>query len=177
MCYSRGEGFEKMSNAIDSWRMEQEKPEAERLSLKMFAKACGIPFSTLQGHITSDESKRIKLGSNVGRPSIIGSAEEAYIADALMRDGRAHEGVGVSEAADILERMMPHCSRRQLERALRHMARKYTSSSRQSTEPQELMLINGGISAAEQQCRWYKVNSFPWFHCGIIPFSSTNRST
>ena len=65
--YSKGEGLMKMTNA----------------------EVHGIPFTTLKTHITPNDSKRIKLGSGVGRKPILG------IVDVLIRKDRANEGASV----------------------------------------------------------------------------------
>jgi len=76
MNYSRGEGLAKMDTAVTAWESEQQKPAGERTSLKKFSREWDIPYSTLQGHLTSNDSKRIKLGSSVGKSPIIGREEE-----------------------------------------------------------------------------------------------------
>ena len=54
-----------------------------------------IPFTTLQTHITPNDSKRIKLGSGVGRKPILDDQREAIIVDVLIRKDRANEGASV----------------------------------------------------------------------------------
>ena len=49
------------------------------------AEVHGIPFTTLQTHITPNDSKRIKLGSGVGRKPILDDQREAIIVDVLIR--------------------------------------------------------------------------------------------
>ena len=44
-----------------------------------------IPFTTLQTHIAPNVSKRIKLGSGVGRKPILDDQQEANIFDVLIR--------------------------------------------------------------------------------------------
>ena len=95
MSYSSGEGLEKMTGAVKAWEDEQRKPAEQQMSMKKFAKAWEIPFSTLQNHVCPDDSKRIKLGSSVGKTPIIGSAEQKVIVDVLIRKDRANKGVGV----------------------------------------------------------------------------------
>ena len=59
------------------------------MSMHLFAEVHDIPFTTLQTHITPNDSKRIKLGSGVGRKPILG------IVDVLIRKDRANEGASV----------------------------------------------------------------------------------
>ena len=59
--YSKGEGLMKMTNA----------------------EMHGIPFTALQTHITPNDSKRIKLGSGVGRKPVLDDQREAIIFDML----------------------------------------------------------------------------------------------
>ena len=158
MSYSSGEGLEKMTGAVKAWEDEQRKPAEQQMSMKKFAKAWEIPFSTLQNHVCPDDSKRIKLGSSVGKTPIIGSAEKKVIVDVLIRKDRANEGVGVDGAVDILEQMLPNCSRKQLDGAFRRTVR-----------PQNKEYLTGSVSAQKtttqrsaitvaQQWRWHKVN-------------------
>jgi hypothetical protein len=51
MSYSSGEGLEKMTGAVKAWEDEQRKPAEQQMSMKKFAKAWEIPFSTLQNHV------------------------------------------------------------------------------------------------------------------------------
>ena len=53
------------------------------------AEVHGIPFTTLQTHITPNDSKCIKLVSGVGRKPILG------IVDMPIRKDRANEGASV----------------------------------------------------------------------------------
>ena len=75
--------------------------------MTFFAEERGIPFSTLQEHVTLSNSKRIKLGASVGRKPIIGPDTQAVITDVLIRLDRANQGKGVREAVDLLETMQP----------------------------------------------------------------------
>ena len=81
------------------------------------AEVHGIPFTTLQTHITPNDSKRIKLVSGVGRKPILDDQREAIIVDVLIRKDRANEGAIVDEAADILEQMCPEYYPKQLDHA------------------------------------------------------------
>jgi hypothetical protein len=59
--YSKGEGLMKITNA----------------------EVHDIPFTALQTHITPNDSKRIKLGSGVGRKPVLDDQREAIIFDML----------------------------------------------------------------------------------------------
>jgi hypothetical protein len=109
--YSKGEGLMKMTNAIASWKVEQLKTPEARMSMHVFAEVHNISFTTLQTQIAPDDSKRIKLGSGVGKKPILDDQREAIIVDVLMRKDRANEGASVDEAAEILEQMCPEYSR------------------------------------------------------------------
>ena len=67
--------------------------------MTFFAKQRGILFSTLQGHVTPSDSKRIKLGASVGRKPIIILGNQAVITDVLISLDRANQGKGVREAS------------------------------------------------------------------------------
>ena len=123
MNYSSGDGLAKMMSATIAWSQEQQKPADERKSLKIFARDWGIPYSTLQGYLTVNDSKRIKLGSSVGKSPIIGSEEERAIVDFLIRKNQANEGLNVGEAVDVLKQLMPHCTREQLDNSFRRYLR------------------------------------------------------
>jgi hypothetical protein len=83
--YSKGEGLMKMTNAIAAWKVEQPKTPEARMSMHFFAELHDIPLTTLQTHITPNDSKHIKLGSGVGRKSILDDQREAIIVDVLIR--------------------------------------------------------------------------------------------
>jgi len=74
-----------------------------------------IPFTTLQTHITPNESKRIKLGSGVVRKPIPDDQRETIIVDVPIRMDRANESASVGDAVDILKQMCPKYSHKQLE--------------------------------------------------------------
>jgi hypothetical protein len=58
-------------------------------------------------HITTDDSKRIKLGSGVGAKRIIDLSTTDVIVDVLVRKDRANQGAGVGEALDSLSKCAP----------------------------------------------------------------------
>ena len=78
----------------------------------MFAELHNIPFSTIQMHVTTDDSKRIKLGSGVGTKRIVDQRTTDIIVDMLIRKDRANQGAGVGEALDLLEQMCPRAPAR-----------------------------------------------------------------
>ena len=121
--WSKGEGLKAMTDAVAEWEQEQKKTEKERTSLRFLAEQRNIPYTTLQTHITSNDAKRIKLGSSVGRKSIIGCASAEILVDVLVRKDRANQGVGVSGAVDILEQMHPEYTRKQLDQSFRRTVR------------------------------------------------------
>ena len=65
--WSKGEGFQRMTEAVSVWNEELSKPENERLAMRLFAEKSQIPYATFQEHVTKNEAKRIKLGNGVGR--------------------------------------------------------------------------------------------------------------
>ena len=105
--WSKGEGLRKMTDAIADWKPELQKPEDKRMSLHLFAEVYNIPYTTLQTHITTDDSKRIKLGSGVGVKRIIDLSSTDIIVDVLVRKDRANQGAGVGEALDSLSKCAP----------------------------------------------------------------------
>jgi len=107
MSYYSGEGLEEMADAVKAWEGEQRKPAEQQMSMKKVAKVREIPFSTLQNHVCPGDSKRIMLGSSVGKTPIISSVDQKIIVDVHIRKDRANEGVGVDGAVDIPEQMLP----------------------------------------------------------------------
>jgi hypothetical protein len=123
----------------------------------LFAEVHGIPFTTLQTHITPNESKRIKIGSGVGRNSILDDQREAIIVDVPIRKDRAKEGASVGEAVDILEKICPEYSRKQLDQAFRHTV--WPQYSEHVTDPVAVQATTAKLTAITpaQQWRWHKV--------------------
>ena len=99
------------------------KPEADQISMTFFAEQRGIPLSTLHGHVTPFDSKRIKLGASVGRKPIISLGNQAVITDVLIRHDRANHGKGVMDAVGLLDTMQPEFKRTQLEGSFRRTVR------------------------------------------------------
>ena len=79
-----------MTDAIADWLPELQKSEDKRMSLHLFAEVHNIPYTTLQTHITTDDSKRIRLGSGVGAKRIIDLSTTDVIVDVLVRKDRAN---------------------------------------------------------------------------------------
>ena len=106
-----------------SVKPKAKKPKATRTGnskgkglMKMaIAEVHDIPFTTLQTHITPNESKRIKLGSGVVRKPIPDDQRETIIVDVPIRMDRANESASVGDAVDILKQMCPKYSHKQLE--------------------------------------------------------------
>jgi hypothetical protein len=133
--YSKGEGLMKMTNA----------------------EVHDIPFTTLQTHIIPNDSKRIKLGSGVGRKPILDDQREAIIVDVLIRKDRANEGTSVGEAVDIFEQMCPEYLRKQLDQAFRRTVR--PQYSERMTDPFAVQATTNKRTTITpaQQWRWHKV--------------------
>ena len=129
MSYAKGEGLQKMTEALAAWDQELLKPKESRMSIHAFAKEFKIPFTTLQMHVTTDESKRIKLGNGVGRKCIIGAEQQDAIVDMFVHKDRTNEAVNVSGALDLLEQMCPESSRKQLDQSLRRTVLAKVSSA------------------------------------------------
>ena len=155
MSYCSGKGLEKMTKVFTAWEDNQKNPEGERKSMKTFAKVWETLFFTLQTHITSVHSKRIKIGSGVGRAPIIGKAEGRIIADVLIRKDRANQGVGVSGAVDILEQMMPQYSRKQLDASFRDTVRPKFAAELTNPAVVQPTTIKRTAITVEQQWRWH----------------------
>jgi hypothetical protein len=137
--------------------VEQLKTPEARMSMHLFAEVHDIPFTTLQTHITPNDSKRIKLGSGVGRKPILDDQREAIIVDVLIRKDRANEGASVGEAVDILEQMCPEYSRKQLDLAFRRTVRpQYSERMTNPVAVQATTTKRTAITPA-QQWRWHKV--------------------
>jgi hypothetical protein len=90
----------KRTNAIAAWTVEQLKTPETRMSMHLFAEVHGVPFTTLQTQSTPNDSKRIKLGSGVGRTPVLDDQREGIIFDVPIRKDWANEGASVGEAAD-----------------------------------------------------------------------------
>jgi sRNA-binding protein len=133
--YFKGEGLMKMTNA----------------------EVYDIPLTILQTHITPNHSKRIKLGSGVGRKPIFDDQWEAIIVDVLVRKDRANEGASVGEAAGILKKMCTDYSRKQLDQASRRTVRpQYSERMTDPVAAQATTIKRTAITPA-QQWRWQKV--------------------
>ena len=97
------------------------------------------------------DSKRIKLGSGVGRKPVLDGQREAIIVDVLIRKDRANEGASVGEAVDILEQMCPEYSRKQLGQAFRRTVRpKYSERMTDPVAAQATTTKRTAITPAQQ---------------------------
>ena len=137
---------------------EQKKAEKERTSFRFFAEQHNISYSTLQTHITSNDAKRIKLGSNAGRKFIIGCASAEIIADVLIRKDRVNQGVGVRGAVDILQEMHPEYTRKQLEQSFRRTVRPICSERLTNLVAVQNTTTKRTAVTVPRQFRWHKVN-------------------
>jgi hypothetical protein len=114
-----------------------------------------IPFTTLQTHITPHDSKRIKLGSGVGRKPVLDDQRYAIIVDVLIRKDRANEGASVGEAFDIAEQICPEYSRKQLDQASRRTVRpQYSERMTDPATAQATTTKRTAITPA-QQLLWH----------------------
>ena len=126
--------------------------------MRFLAEQRNIPYTTLQTHITSNDAKRIKLGSSVGRKSIIGCASAEIIADVLIRKDRVNQGVGVRGAVDILQEMHPEYNRKQLDQAFRRTVRPIYSERLTNLVAVQNTTTKRTAITVPQQFRWHKVN-------------------
>ena len=147
----------KMANSIAAWKVEQLKTPEARMSMHLFAEVHDIPFTTLQTHITPSDSKRIKLGSGVGKKPILDDQRKSIILDVLIRKDGADGGASVGKAFDILEQRCPEYSRKQLEQAFRRTVRpQYNERMTDPVAAQATTTKRTAITPA-QQWRWNKV--------------------
>ena len=156
--WSKGEGLKAMTDAVAEWEQEQKKPEKERTSLRFFAEQHNISYTTLQTHITSNDAKRIKLGSSAGRKSIISCASAEIISDVLIRKDRVNQGVGVRGAVDILQEMHPEHTRKQLDQSFRRKVRPDHSERLTNLVAVQNTTTKRTAITVPQQYRWHKVN-------------------
>ena len=115
-------------------------------------------YTTLQTHITSNDAKRIKLGSSVGRKSIIGCASAEIIADVLIRKDRVNHGVGVRGAVDILQEMHPEYTRKQLDQSFWRTVRPIYSERLTNLVAVQNTTTKRTAITVPQQFRWHMVN-------------------
>ena len=156
--WSKGENLKKMTDAIADWDAELKKNEDERMSLHMFAELHNIPFSTIQMHVTTDDSKRIKHGSGVGTKRIVDQRTTDIIVDVLIRKDRANQGAGVGEALDLLEQMCPESTRPQLDNAFRKTVRPGVKDRLTKPVAAQPTTTKRTAITPQQQWRWHKVN-------------------
>ena len=126
--------------------------------MRFLAEQRNIPYTTLQTHITSNDAKRIKLGSSVARKSIIGRASAEIIADVLIRRDRVDQGVGVRGAVDILQEMHPEYTRKQFDQAFRRTVRPIYSERLTNLVAVQNTTTKRTAITVLQQFRWHKVN-------------------
>jgi hypothetical protein len=125
--------------------------------MHLFAEVHDIPFTTLQTHITPNDSKRIELDSGAGRKPIPDDQREAIILDMLIRKNRANEGVSVGGAVDILEKICPEYSRKQLDQACRRTVRPQYSERMTELVAAQAMTTKRTAMTPAQQWRLHKV--------------------
>jgi hypothetical protein len=157
--WAKGDGLKRMSDALSTWEEELAKSEDSRMSARGLAEKTGIPYATLQQHITKNDEKRIKLGDGVGRKPLLSTTSQEVIVDVLIRKDRANEGVGIAGAVDILEEMHPELKRGQIERSFRRTVR--PANSFRLTQPVAVQATTTKRTAitVTQQWRWHKVRA------------------
>jgi hypothetical protein len=160
--WSKCEVLNNMADSITDWDAELQKAENKRMSLHLLAEMQNIPYTPLQTHITTNDSKRIKLGSGVGKKRVIDHSTTEITADVLVRKGRANQGAGVGEALDLLERMCPKSTRSQLDQACRRTVRpSFQDRLTKSVAAQPTTTKRTAITVLQQWCR------LPAAVCGV----------
>ena len=166
--WSSGAGLEKLSQAAEDWAIELTKAKEERRSMRWFAEYKSIPFSTFQQHVCPDAEKRIKLGSSVGKKSLIKVSTANVVVDTLIRKDRANQGEGVRGAVDMIEELEPHLNRAQITRAFRRTVRpKFKGRLTNPVAAQHSTTKRSAITVT-QQFRWHKVSNYT---SSVIPFT------
>ena len=149
-----------MSQAADDWAIELTKAKEERKSMRWFAENKSIPFSTFQEHVCPDAAKRIKLGSSVGKKSLIKVSTANVVVDTLIRKDRANQGEGVRGAVDMIEELEPHLNRGHIEMAFRRTVRpKFKDRLTNPVAAQHSTTKRSAITVP-QQFRWHRVSNF-----------------
>jgi len=92
----------------------------------------------------------------VGRKPILDDQREVIIVDVLTRKDRANEGASVVEAFDILEKICPEYSRKQLDQAFRRTVRPQYSERMTDPVAAEATTTKRTAITPVQQWRWHK---------------------
>jgi len=136
--------------------------------MRWFAEYNSIPFSTFQEHVCSDAEKRIKLGSKVGKKSLIKASTANVVVDTLIRKDRANQGEGVRGAVDMIEELEPQLNRSQITLAFRRTVRpKFKGRLTNPVAAQHSTTKRSAITVP-QQFRWHRVSNYTSFFESFI---------
>jgi hypothetical protein len=69
------------------------------------AKKFGLHPCTFGKYAHDDHSKRLNIGSNVGRPSIVTEEDREFMVQTIVRSDRANQGMRCSDAVNNLVRL------------------------------------------------------------------------
>ena len=81
---------------------DKKKRQGDPWAKSAVAKKFGIPRRSFANYANDDLSKRFKIGSKVGRPSLVSEEDHEFLVELIIRADRANEGLTSREIIHIL---------------------------------------------------------------------------
>lgn len=156
--WSKGDDLKRLTTAVDNWLQKQgELLSADpNMSLHTYAKRVNIPKATLGHYIHPDPSKRRRLGSQAGQPSLVDSETQKFLVDVMRRRDRGNDGMNRREAVAMLQDLKPDLSRQQLSDTFRNTVRRNHSSELTNIVKAQASTTKRGQITVAQQFRWHQ---------------------
>lgn len=138
---------------FDNTRGEDKPLSANRVAAKF-----KIPPSTFKHYVCRDKSKRLKIGSKVGRKTILSEENSEFLCQVAIRADRANEGLTPADIITKIQRMQPELSERQ---AANHYSRSFLKKhkGRLKSKPVKAQKTTSRRSqcTVAQQFRWFNM--------------------
>ena len=157
--WSQGDDAERLQAAVEDWdhKTGEWLSLTPSMSLHMYARCVGISKSVLHKYTHSDPSKRTKLGSHAGKPTLLSEEVQQFGVDVLVRRDRGNEGLNNRAAAELFHDLAPALKLRQVAACLRRSVRpKFRSVLTNIVKAQASTSKRSQITVA-QQYRWHQV--------------------
>lgn len=155
--WSKGDALASLTKAVKDWLAKTgDLLSADpKMSLHTYARRVNIPKATLGNYVHPDESKRRKLGSQAGHPSLLDDESQRFVVDVLRRRDRGNDGMSRRDTINMLQDVKPDFSRLQLSDCFRNTVRKRHGGVLTNIVKAQASTTKRGQITVAQQFRWH----------------------
>lgn len=151
--WSKDPTLEEAVKFFDNSRGEDKPLSANKVAAKF-----NLPPSTFKRYVSIDKSKRLKIGTKVGRKSILSEENSQFLCQVAIRADRANDGLTPADMIAKIQRVQPELTEKQ---AANHYSRSFLKKhkGKLKSKPVKAQKTTSRRSqcTVAQQFRWFNM--------------------